>query len=328
LWSNYGGFEEGSYIVLTSGTLPNGSYSASIKFRVPEATYGVYYVQFYQVSHTPLTLQFMLRPSLTLTPSSAEPGTVVSVKGSGFPGTDYGYVSMKNDVVYISVDINSSGTFSTSFTVPDLATGSHLVAATTLKLGGEQAQTLLQVLPRSPEVIVDEPDEPDEPVETPDNTPEIPDSGSEVNHPEPSLPVTNTAPPKPVIISPRDDSFGWSGTQTVTFNWGAVPEPEGVTYTLEIGQNFDFNPPLPELQMTRLTSTTFNMDIPQGTYYWRVRAVDSQGNEGNWAYAPYPFKVGEFPLAPVIIIGAVIIVIILFVGIIRAAKRRDNRYYY
>ena len=114
----------------------------------------------------------------------------------------------------------------------------------------------------------------------------------------------------------------------MTFNWGPVPEPEDATYTLEIGENFDFNPTLPGLQKTRLTSTTFSMVLPPGTYYWRVKAVDSQGNGGDWAYAPYAFKVGEFPVALVITFAVVIVICILIAGIIKAARKKNHYYYY
>jgi hypothetical protein len=325
LWSRYGGFETGSYSVLTSGTLPRGSFSASIRFKVPEASYGVYYVQFYQDGRTPVTLSFILRPSILLTPSSAKPGSKVSVKGTGFPATDYGSITMKNDVLYLTVDTDSLGTFSETFTVPDLETGSHTLTANTIKLGAETAQATLQVLPRNEDIIIYPPETPaDPPPEIPDNN----SNGGNVESPQPATPVTNTVPPKPVIISPRDDSFGWFGEQSVTFTWGPVPEPEDVTYTLEIGENFDFNPPIKGLQMTRLTTTSFHMEIPPGTYYWRVRAVDSHGNEGDWAYAPYAFKVGQFPLAPVMIGVIILIVIILLISIIKAAKRKSDNYYY
>ena len=317
--------------MLTSGTLPRGSFTASIRFKVPEASYGIYYVQFYQEGRTPITLSFMLRPSLLLAPSSAKPGTKVTVEGRGFPETDYGSISMKNDILHLSVDTNALGSFSKTFNVPDVETGSHTITANTIKLGAETAQATLQVLPRSEDIIVYPPDEPAQPPGEPAQPPESPknnSNGGSLESPEPAATIADNLPPKPVIISPRDDNFGWFGAQTVTFNWGPVPEPEDVTYTLEIGENFDFSPPIAKLKMTRLTATSFNMEIPPGTYYWRVKAVDSHGNEGDWAYAPYAFKVGQFPLAPVLIAGIVIAVIILLIGIVRGARRRDDRYYY
>jgi hypothetical protein len=326
LWSKHAGFEEGSYIILASGTLPRGGYSASIKFKVPETSYGLYYVQFFQTYQTPITLQFMLRPSLLLIPSSAKPGTKVTIKGSGFPASDYVSVSIQNDIWGNSVDTDTSGSFSASFAVPDIETGSHVVAASSMKLGTEKAQATLQVLSRSVDVVTPPADEP---VQTPTDNQNNMGNGSNISVTvAPPPPAKNVQIPKPVIISPRDDSYGWFGEQTVTFNWGAVPEPEDATYTLEVGQNFDFNPPISGMQKTGLTDTSYNMQLAPGKYYWRVKAVDSKGNEGIWAYAPYPFKVGEFPLVPVIIAAALIFVIIMFVKIIKAANRRNDRYYY
>jgi hypothetical protein len=242
----------------------------------------------------------------------------------GFPELDYGSISMKNDILYLAVDTNSLGTFSKSFIIPDIMTGSHTITANTIKLGAETAQATLQVLPRSEDII----NPPEDPAEPPPESQNNNSNGGNLESPEPAIPLKSIIPPKPVIISPRDDSFGWFGEQSVMFTWGPVPEPEDVTYTLEIGENFDFSPPIKELQMTRLTSTSFHMEIPPGTYYWRVRAVDSHGNEGDWAYAPYAFKVGQFPLAPVMIGAIVIAVLILLISIIKAAKRKSDTYYY
>jgi hypothetical protein len=324
LWSKYASFDGGNYTVLDSGNLPSGSYSTSVRFRVPETPYGVYYVQFFQASRTPYTMQFMLRPALTLTPPEGKPGTRISVKGTGFPASDKGTLSIRNNILSIPLQTNASGNVSANFDIPDIDVGAHTVIASTYKLGAETAQATLLVNSRSQEIITFSQNEPESPPPVTQ-----PGTGTNIANPVPPPPVTTSIrPPKPVIISPRDASFGWYGEQNVTFNWGPVPEPVDVTYTLEIGDNFNFNPPLSGMQKTRLTGTSYNIELQPGTYYWRVKAVDSAGNEGDWAYAPYAFKVGEFPLVPVIVGIVVLAIIIIFAKIIQALKKTADHYYY
>lgn len=270
-------------------------------------------------------MQFMLRPSISLSPASAKPGTTVSVTGSGFPASDHGTLSMTNGIVQVPINTSSTGTLSATFTVPDATTGSHAVIATTIKLGAEKAQATLQVLSRNVDIPAVPPDE----VPSPDNNAQQSYSnGSDINNPVAQPATGTTLLAKPVIIAPRDSSFGWFGNQTVAFQWGPVPEPKNVTYNLEIGSNFNFNPPLSGMQKEGLNSTNISIELPPGKYYWRIKAVDNYGNEGDWSYSPYPFAVGQFPVALLIIAAAIIAVIIIVARIIKSAKRHNDDYYY
>jgi len=88
--------------------------------------------------------------------------------------------------------------------------------------------------------------------------------------------VDRVAPGKPSLISPSDDNL--TADTTPQFEWSSVSDgfgvvDSGVTYTLEVGG----------LTKPGLTGTTYTLAgeevLSQGTYSWRVRAIDGAGNE-------------------------------------------------
>jgi hypothetical protein len=137
--------------------------------------------------------------------------------------------------------------------------------------------------------------------------------------------------------------FGLLGTQTVPFKWSGVSDPSGITYTLEVADNYAFLPTGLIIKRTGLTDTSCALDIAPGTYYWRVKAVDGADNESEWSYVPYEFVVAElsnfmhefiellkrvrfFSILGFIIGGLVVLRIIVL--LVRAWLRRRRGYYY
>ncbi|OGO15262.1 MAG: hypothetical protein A2Z02_01210 [Chloroflexi bacterium RBG_16_48_7] len=139
--------------------------------------------------------------------------------------------------------------------------------------------------------------------------------------------LESTAPPKPAIVSPkdRDQTFGFMGSETITFKWSPVQDASGVSYTVEVGDNLEFFPLKPGMRKDALSGTSATMQIPPGTYFWRVRAVDGVGNEGEWAISPNFFKVGVISFW--YLLGGGIVILIVFVLLIRAFVTRLKAYY-
>ncbi|MGN6609646.1 MAG: Ig-like domain-containing protein, partial [Jatrophihabitans sp.] len=94
--------------------------------------------------------------------------------------------------------------------------------------------------------------------------------------------------------SPRSYSIGWASQpslltptqgQTVAdtvFHWSTVPG--AATYTLDVSPNIAFaNNPV--LHVEKLTSTQYSppTTLDNGTYFWRVQAVDAAGDTGAWS---------------------------------------------
>ena len=142
-----------------------------------------------------------------------------------------------------------------------------------------------------------------------------------------SLALESDAPSAPATITPgeKQQRFGTFGAQSVTFTWSEVSDPSSVTYTLEIDDNLSFFPLEPGMRKTGLTGTTCSVKVEPGTYYWRVKAVDGAGNEGEWAISPYPFKVGFFSTW-FLVIGSLLF-LFLFILFVRAFLHRLREYF-
>jgi hypothetical protein len=139
------------------------------------------------------------------------------------------------------------------------------------------------------------------------------------------LPLESTPPQTPTPISPVGQRFGWFGSQPVLFTWTPVSDSSGITYVLEVDKKLTFFPLEPGMRKTGLTDTSTVINLPPGTYYWHVKAIDGAGNESDWALAPDSFQVGFFS-GIYLAIGALLFVII-FVFIVRAFFRRVRDYY-
>ena len=94
------------------------------------------------------------------------------------------------------------------------------------------------------------------------------------------LPKDNTPPPTPSLVSPANGANITDNTPT--FEWSAVSDPSGVTYTLQVDNDADFTSP--EVNSSGLAE---NIHTPSAladeNYSWHVRAVDGVGNSGDWS---------------------------------------------
>ena len=117
--------------------------------------------------------------------------------------------------------------------------------------------------------------------------------------------MESEAPNKPDPISPLDgDRTGFMGSVKPTFEWSEVSDNSGVYYSLRIwtGNNAT------EVSKTGLVGTNYTLNdieaLPQGSYYWSVRAVDGAENESGWT-EPRSFRIGVMPLWAFVIIVVV-----------------------
>jgi len=150
--------------------------------------------------------------------------------------------------------------------------------------------------------------------------------------------MEGTPPDEPVLNSPVDTRTGlfgsFLGRACPAFKWSNVTDPSGIaSYDLEIygGDNSAVSISVP------IEAVSFHGDIvayalpgkyalSYGSYYWKVRAIDGAGNEGNWAEAK-SFHAGILPQwAAITIALGLLLVVILAVGML--IKRRMGYYYY
>ena len=313
----------------------------------------------------PYTFIFNVLPGIDVSSPSASPGYEVTINGTGFPADSDGIkLTFDGKDTAIAVATDDLGSFTAKFTVPDTIAGKHEFKAADESVYAVEATASLALVPSinlSPElpqigsevtvtgcgfaascnvtvkydgIMIASLPRTDElgsfshvftVPESPEAEHEIVVTDEAGNAAAYSLGLEGKAPPAPATISPQAQRFGWFGSQVVAFAWTEVTDASGVTYTLEIADNLNFFPLAAGMRKTNLTQPNCLVRLEPGTYYWRVKAVDGTWNESEWAFSPYPFKVGFFSV-PYLIIGGSICFLI-FVFIIRAFFRRLGEYY-
>ena len=317
-------------------------------------------------SADPYGFSFSVTPLVTVSPATVAPGVKVTLKGTGFPADDTGIILFDGKDTTVSVATSALGSFTAEYTIPDVVRGTHnfkvqttkLLSATTVTTNFEIAPGIRLDPPRpaigSSLTIIGTGFASDKEITIYFDTVQVSKSprtdvagkfsysftvpeSKEKNHTITvtdtagnkatwELPLENEPPPKSATLAPKDDRFGWFGPEEVTFSWKEVSDTSGVSYTVEVGNNLNFFPLSPGMRKTGITEPMTTMTIQPGTYYWRVRAVDGAGNEGEWALSPYPFTVGFFPLWS--LIAGALIFLLLFILLIRSFTRRLKEYYY
>ncbi len=79
----------------------------------------------------------------------------------------------------------------------------------------------------------------------------------------------------PVLIPPTINTVN---TGKPVFQWNAVDG--AALYHVEIDNDADFSSPIVNVANVATTKYTPSTDLPEGTIYWRVSAIDAQGDEG------------------------------------------------
>ena len=97
----------------------------------------------------------------------------------------------------------------------------------------------------------------------------------------------DTVPPAvPELLAPENGQT--LRETTPTFDWLDVSDPSGVTYTLDIATDAEFTSPvLTNTRLTGLTESSYLVTaanaLPNGMYYWRVKAIDGANNAENFS---------------------------------------------
>ena len=91
--------------------------------------------------------------------------------------------------------------------------------------------------------------------------------------------IVDTIPPgEPTLLAP--DNGGTVRDSTPTFDWSSVTDAG--EYELWVDDSSDFS--LPEiLEIISTDAFTPAMDLPDGNYFWRVRAYDAANNAGDFS---------------------------------------------
>jgi hypothetical protein len=148
------------------------------------------------------------------------------------------------------------------------------------------------------------------------------------NHANAQFTMESVPPGRPALISPSDDSrVGTIGRAVIpTFQWAAVSDDSGVTYSLRVATSDDFDESSMIASVADLTETSYTLDteLLYGTYYWTVQAVDGAENESGWGTAS-SLQIGLLPLWAFIVI---IVAVVVLIGALIAVRVRRRVIYY
>jgi hypothetical protein len=139
----------------------------------------------------------------------------------------------------------------------------------------------------------------------------------------------DTTPPEvPQIVSPKDGAtVGFMGDAKVAFKWDEVTDPSGVTYDLQISDQSSFGKPL--VSHTKLNDIKYTLSeaeaLPNGEYYWRVRAVDGATNTSEWSQTA-TIKVGFITLGTIIWIVVSIVVLLIVIAVLNRVTRKKKHH--
>jgi hypothetical protein len=124
----------------------------------------------------------------------------------------------------------------------------------------------------------------------------------------------------PAIPEPLLPAMGDKPEQPITFDWRDVSDPSGVTYTLQVATDKDFNDIV--FEEVGLTETKYTLETELEStkkdepYWWRVKAIDGVGNESGWTGAG-SFDVGfvfEMPTWAIFLLIGLGGVALFFIG--------------
>ena len=310
----------------------NGSFSGS--FKVPAGSSGSHVIKASDGTNSN-TLNFSTSASASVTPTSGPVGTAVAAKGSGFKGN--GTVTITyNGAQIATATSNGLGNFSATINIPPSSTGPHNLVVSDSS-NSQPFVFTITATPKDPSpvsgpigtsvsasgsgfaankalsVTFDSAPLTLTPVSTTDangtfnvsfkiptsksgnHTIVITDGTTSNNY---TFKIDATAPAAPVLSTP---AAATKLGKVPTLSWGAVTSTNGgITYTLQISKDQNFNTLL--IQKTGLTTPSYTLDtnVPaeklksaskSAPYYWRVQATDAASNVSAWT-TPQTFLVG------------------------------------
>ena len=267
---------------------------------VPPSTHGEHVVGVYGSSFTPKGVlpdtPFSVEPSISTDPASEYEGAEINISGFGFASMETITLSYDESVLKSDIITDSTGSFTTLLSVPDSNTTNHSISAH--GSNGNTAQTEFTSIDKA-------------------NPLQAPSLLSPQN--KTTIPVFNSA--GQVIAGAFKYLFGVfahiggsaakpQGISAV-FDWSDIGDPEDIKYILEISSDSGFSSPTIVREIDGLSEYTLTRDdsLIKGDYKWRIRAEDSEGNEGPWSDV-HELKVISMPVRA-IVITAIILVLFL-----------------
>ena len=248
----------------------DGSWQS--KAQIPPSTKGNHKITVYGSSFTPIgtipDFDFEVVPHLHLDPSAGNTGNKITVKGTGFSANESINITFDNATVETEILTNNIGSFSTTFLVPQLKGKDNIVSASGNQ--GNSAKSIFtsnKPAPATPQL------------ESPEPNASIMIFNSFVDV------INSTFIYAGRLIQRTDNNQHPYPQPQISFVWSQSSHSEGHEYILQIAPQSDFS--YPTMIRSNLSNPRYIMSksdvLPPGTYYWRVKALDSTGNESQWS---------------------------------------------
>ena len=102
-----------------------------------------------------------------------------------------------------------------------------------------------------------------------------------------SFTIDTQPPDPPLLTAPRNESK--MNTNTPSLHWA----DDATAYKLMVADNGEFTSPLIQEDNLTVSEYTISSQLSEGTYYWKVQAVDETGNRSDWS-EPWCFTINPF----------------------------------
>lgn len=303
-----------STLVATAYSDISGSFS--VTFNAVAGTGGVHTISSNDGSYI-ASSSFIIQPGIAISQTSGKMGAQVNVTGTGFDASRMLTIGLGTTQIG-STTTDTKGSFSSSFTVPQLDIGSYNLNASDGTHTASIPFTITTSFSISPSngyvgspvivkgsgfngLVTIKYD--DDIVATAMVTPEGSFSTTFIVpvsvHGFHTITASDTSgslhttysmesvpPATPIIISPQGIS---REKARPTFIWQGVTDASGVTYNLQIASDANFSTIL--LEKEGLTATQYSVSSTEKLkstdketpYYWRVQAVDLASNQSPWS---------------------------------------------
>lgn len=313
-----------------------------LEFAVPISTAGDHTVKAGDGVNS-ASADFTIASSVSLAPSSGPIGAEVAVAGTGFGANRVVTIRFSEEHVRTGAT-DAAGSFSDSFVVPQNQSGNYQVVASdgvttassvftiTTSVGLEpnagHVGTLVRVngtgftgavtIQYDGEIIATTTADANGAFSISFAAPKSEHGhhailvSDAVNVIETTFTMESQPPPVPELILPENGARQGSRP---SFEWEAVADPSGVTYTLQIATDHSFSTLV--LNKQGLTQAQYTLAREEGLpatdsatpYYWRVRAVDGASNSSDWS-SPRTFFVRFLPQWAIYVLIVVISVLV------------------
>jgi len=304
---------DGEIIVCNIVGSSDGSWQSTA--RIPPSIKGKHRITVYGSSFTPIgtvpDFDFEVIPSLYLEPSAGKTGNKVNVSGTGFSENESINLTFDNTSLDTEILTSNLGSFSTTFLVPQLKEKEHTVIASgSMGNSAKSIFTANKPPPATPKL------------ESPAPNASIMIFNSFVDV------ISNTLMYAARLFKRSDNDVYPYPHPKAVFIWSQSTNSDDNNYTLQIASQSDFAKTT--LIRNNISNPRYVMsqydELPPGTYYWRVKALDSIGNKSSWSDV-LNFRVITMPTSVLILSIAIpaLFTAILLAPILITWRSRRNR---